>query len=1209
MRIVIDMQGAQTESKFRGIGRYTLCFAQGVARNRGEHEVFLALNGSFPESVEYIRRAFDDLLPQENILVWHSLGPVNELTPGNNLRREAAEIIREAFLASLSPDIIHIPSLFEGHVDDAVTSIDRLGSFASISVTVHDFIPFFNSDKYLTPNPIYKDFYHRKIVDLKKASLYLAVSESSRLEAIEVLKRPAKLFVNGSEGCEAVFKPSTYTNAELKRLKKKFGLLSPFVLYGGGSDERKNLPRLIEAYAMLPARVRGQHQLILAGKMPEGDIKQLKHLAERLGLAEGELLFTGYVSDEELLALYNTCKLFVFPSWHEGFGLPALEAMSCGAPVIGANTTSLPEVIGCDEALFNPFDVTAISSKLQDVLTDEELRNRLCEHAIKQTSLFSWDKTAKLAIVSWERVLAETALAQPISYACVYKHVIEEMSAILLRSDADMLLHVAKAVSQNENVAAKLSFNNESIESQIWRIEGPFDSTYSLALLNREIARSLSEFGAQVALHSTEGPGDFEPNTQFLIENPDLAQMHELAQGIEHSDATVVSRNLYPPRVEDMCGSFNLLHSYAWEEAGFPMEWVQTFNKNLNGVACLSEHVRKILRDNGVSLPLSVSGCGVDHWERITASENCVLDKFDTKAFRFLHVSSFFPRKGPIALLEAWAATFSKADDVCLVIKTFPNPHNIIHELLDELAVKYPDAAQIVVIEDDLSDSQIKAIYERCHVLVAPSYAEGFCLPIAEAMLSGIPAITTNWSGQLDFCRTDNSWLVDFTFEKTDTHFELHSSVWAKVNTGSLAKAMQAAYETTAAERRAMARRGRELLLADLTWNKVAERLIASKHKFRGAEFDEPPKVGWISTWNTKCGIATYSEHLTAAFSRAPIILAAHVDHPLVLDLPNCVRCWTADGSDTLEKLTQMIERHQLDTLVVQFNFGFFDHDQLNRFVSFHKQSGRTIVLEMHAVIDPPHAPDKKLINYFQSLKLADRLLVHSIDDLNLLKELGLVENVTLFPHGVLDIGELEQQSFIVPTISTYGFCLPHKGLGSIIDAVAILRDRGFDVKLNMINAEYPADISKNLIEQLKTKIRKLSLEEQITLKTQFLSDDESVAILKNSDLVVFAYDSTSESASGAVRYGLASATPTLVTDIPIFKEFGDIVWKVKDNHPQSLANALTDVLAKIRNNAPEHNIKQSLAQTWRKQHSFVWLSQRLEGMIVGLHRDNEDGA
>lgn len=97
MRIVIDMQGAQTESRFRGIGRYTMAFAQAVVRNRGEHEIYLALNGLFPEAVEDIRLAFDGLLPQDHIRIWTAPGPVMEGVEENAQRRLAAEVIRESW--------------------------------------------------------------------------------------------------------------------------------------------------------------------------------------------------------------------------------------------------------------------------------------------------------------------------------------------------------------------------------------------------------------------------------------------------------------------------------------------------------------------------------------------------------------------------------------------------------------------------------------------------------------------------------------------------------------------------------------------------------------------------------------------------------------------------------------------------------------------------------------------------------------------------------------------------------------------------------------------------------------------------------------------------------------------------------------------------------------------------------------------------------
>lgn len=402
MRIVIDMQGAQTESRFRGIGRYTLSFAQAIVRNRGEHEVILALSGLFPDTIESIRAAFDDLLPQENIRVWYAPGPVRECEPGNEWRRETAELIREAFLASLRPDVIHVSSLFEGFIDDAVGSIGRFDRTTPVSVSLYDLIPLLNPDHYLKPNSRYAQYYQRKVEYLRQSAVYLAISEFTRQEGLAHLGAPESRVVNVATAIENRFQPCRIDADIAARLRQKFGLTRPFVLYTGGGDERKNLPRLIQAFATLPSALRTGHQLLFAGKMAQGDLDNLRHLAKTAGLTPDELCFTGYVTDDELVRLYNLCELFVFPSWHEGFGLPALEAMACGAPVIAANTSSLPEVIGLEETLFDPHDVATIAAKMAQALEDDTFRDMLRNHGLQQAKKFSWDESARRAIAAWE---------------------------------------------------------------------------------------------------------------------------------------------------------------------------------------------------------------------------------------------------------------------------------------------------------------------------------------------------------------------------------------------------------------------------------------------------------------------------------------------------------------------------------------------------------------------------------------------------------------------------------------------------------------------------------------------------------------------------------------------------------------------------------------------------------------------------------------
>jgi glycosyltransferase involved in cell wall biosynthesis len=412
MRIVIDMQGVQCNSRFGGIGRYAMAFAQAVVKNRGEHEVILALSGLFQGTIEPIRAAFDGLLPQENIRTWEAPGPVQDRDPGNESRRLAGELLREAFLESLRPDVIHVCSMFEGFDDDAITSIGLFDHVTPVSVTLHDWIPLRNPAQYFTKQPAFEQFYLRKIEHLRQASLYFAISEFTRMEGLTALGTLGDCIVNTSCAVDSAFKVEAIDRANASQLLQAFGICRPFVLSSGGYDVSKNLPRLIDAYTSLPTHLRVRHQLVFAGRLPYGDMEHLRQLARQKHLVDGDLVFTGYVPERTLIQLYNLCTLFVSPSWHEGFPMSALEAMACGAPVIGANASSLPEVIGNDQALFNPFDIASIQAKLVQALEDKSFRNQLRDHGLEQVKRFSWDKTAQLAIASWEGLLVTNGQAK-----------------------------------------------------------------------------------------------------------------------------------------------------------------------------------------------------------------------------------------------------------------------------------------------------------------------------------------------------------------------------------------------------------------------------------------------------------------------------------------------------------------------------------------------------------------------------------------------------------------------------------------------------------------------------------------------------------------------------------------------------------------------------------------------------------------------------
>jgi len=405
MRIVVDMQGAQsTGSRSRGIGRYTLAIAKAIVKNRGEHEIILALNAQFLETIEPIRTVFDDILPQENIRVWHTPAQVSYLNWENDWLRNAAELMRESFLASLNPDIVLISSLFEGSGDDTITSIGKLRNTVPVAVILYDLIPYIYPDTYLE-NPVVASWYANKLDHLKRAELLLAISESSRQEALSYLGFSEKKAINISSAVDDHFKPRSFNTTEANELLSRYGLRRPFVMYTGGIDYRKNIEGLIKAYSKLDNSLRQEHQLAVVCSIKQADRERLNKLAKDCGLFPDEAIFTGFVPEEDLVALYNLCKVFVFPSWHEGFGLPALEAMSCGKAVIASNTSSLPEVVGAADALFDPHNIKDITKTITKVLTDNEFRRKLEEHGLVQSSKFSWDKTATTAISSIESML------------------------------------------------------------------------------------------------------------------------------------------------------------------------------------------------------------------------------------------------------------------------------------------------------------------------------------------------------------------------------------------------------------------------------------------------------------------------------------------------------------------------------------------------------------------------------------------------------------------------------------------------------------------------------------------------------------------------------------------------------------------------------------------------------------------------------------
>jgi glycosyltransferase involved in cell wall biosynthesis len=406
MRLVIDLQGAQSgDSRDRGIGRYSLALAEAMSRHCGEHEVWLALNDAFADTIEPIRAAFDGLVPQRRIVLWNALRAVSKADPADACRRKSGAILYEAFLAGLRPDRVLVSSLFEGFGGEALTSVGSFIDGGRCAVTLYDLIPLVHRQTYLQ-DPQFRRWYLGKLGDLRRAGQWLAISEATRQDAFNLLGLPADGVANISAAASPFFRRYSLSDASAAELRARYRLDRPFVLYTGGFERRKNMEGAVEAFAKLPIEVRDAHQLALVCAASPGDIKRLESLARKCGLSLGSVVTTGFVSDDDLRALYNICSVFCFPSLYEGFGLPVLEAMQCGAAVIGSNTSSIPEVIGRADALFNPRDSDDIARVLNLALTDSGFRSQLARHGLEQAKQFTWSACARRA---WQALGPSTA--------------------------------------------------------------------------------------------------------------------------------------------------------------------------------------------------------------------------------------------------------------------------------------------------------------------------------------------------------------------------------------------------------------------------------------------------------------------------------------------------------------------------------------------------------------------------------------------------------------------------------------------------------------------------------------------------------------------------------------------------------------------------------------------------------------------------------
>jgi glycosyltransferase involved in cell wall biosynthesis len=370
MRIAFSARGLSIPSG--GVRQFILSLVPRLASQIGDDELF----------VFYNRKEFLGLAP----------GSSEIFIKGNN---------------RILWDFLKLPRMLRKlKIDAAIFPKNTMPFFTGCDgfVVIHDLAYF---EKRMHAYLLLDTLYMRMFIpsSVRRAAGIFAVSENTKKEIVHYTRSTQDKVIVTHEAAERIYR-QIKDQAILQRVKEKYKLPEKYIMYVGSLSPRKNIVRLLEAFAKVRDTI--EHKLVLTASKSWND-SEVYVAMKRLNL-DGRILKIGYVQSEEMPALYNLADLYVYPSLYEGFGLPVLEAMQCGCPVVASNVTSLPEVAGDAAILIDPLDTNALAESIVRVLSDLELREKLITSGFKQADKFSWDRCANIML---ETVRRSSGKAKP----------------------------------------------------------------------------------------------------------------------------------------------------------------------------------------------------------------------------------------------------------------------------------------------------------------------------------------------------------------------------------------------------------------------------------------------------------------------------------------------------------------------------------------------------------------------------------------------------------------------------------------------------------------------------------------------------------------------------------------------------------------------------------------------------------------------------
>ncbi|MFT4185181.1 MAG: glycosyltransferase family 1 protein [Rhizobium sp.] len=714
----------------------------GIVENHPDVEILVSLNAAMPLEALAARDHLQKWIKPENIHIWHGIAETGEAINGYTEKRRLSEVALAYHAACLKPDIALSTSPFEGGGEKVVPLIPNDISNIPIASIFYDAIPYRYPQQYLASSAM-RTYYDRRLAFYEQYDLNLCISEYSRNECIELSKNSRS--VNILAGVSKDFIDAIeHPDAKIPKFIDK-----PFILYVGALDWRKNVKSAIEAFALLPSEMRERYSFVLAGDQLPSLLGEEVDRWLKLGLPEKDLIALGHVTDSQLVSLYKATALTIQPSLLEGFGLTALEAMTCGAPIIASNTGALPEVVGDNEFLFDPANVKDVARVMEHALAYPEATKVVAERQRSRAREFSWRKSAAIAVEAMKETVAaisptDAETSRSMAHKAVLRHM--EGAAVPAETIAELLAR-SEQVAPNgtrliiDATATYLVDHKTGIQRVVKNICANLGSQEKGGdAVKRLVAYSDSSDGwfripntlekQKGAVFAEGNRLDFGPGDRILMIDSswEFYQHHYVTLRSARLRGAKVITSLYdtiPLKFPAFCAPFMPSVFSAWFQAALSYS---------TAFVCISRAVADELIGflDAIQFPREMKigywHLGADFVGQGPSSRTAPARRDERPSF--LTVGTLEPRKGHAVVLDAFDMLWSAGLDIKLTIVGRPGwgVANLIRRIEN-----HPEYGKRLFWFNGISDEKLQKAYADSDALIASSFAEGFGLPIVEA--------------------------------------------------------------------------------------------------------------------------------------------------------------------------------------------------------------------------------------------------------------------------------------------------------------------------------------------------------------------------------------------------------------------------------------------------------------------------------------------